>query len=294
MDDQSEVVTQTPSQTSTMNPDPAAATAVETNQETKTQEAPRKAVVYMISSISADSLLRIYAVLGRPAGGNVAVKISSGEPGGNHYLHPELIAQLVNEVKGTIIECNTAYNGGRSDTASHLRTMEDHGFTAIAPVDIMDAEGTISLPILGGRHLTEVPVGSHFLNYGFVVNLAHFRGHSVAGFGGVIKNMALGIASREGKFLIHTAGASSTSFWGGSQDDFLESMSEAAKGMADHMNGNMVYINVMKDLSVDCDCDSSPAPPTMGNIGILASLDPVAVDQACVDLGICRIGRAET
>jgi uncharacterized Fe-S center protein len=162
--------------------------------------------------------------------------------------------------------------------------MEDHGFNAIAPTDIMDAEGTMSLPIVGGTHLEEDIVGSHFANYDFVVNLAHFKGHMMGGFGGVIKNMSIGIASQEGKCLIHTAGASRTSPWGGDQDDFLESMAEAAKGVADYLGENILYINVMNNLSVDCDCDNSPAAPTMDDIGILASLDPVALDQACVDL----------
>ena len=162
--------------------------------------------------------------------------------------------------------------------------MQEHGFTAIAPVDIMDAEGTMSLPITGGKHLKEDVVGSHFANYDFVVNLAHFKGHAMGGFGGVIKNQSIGIASTAGKCLIHTAGASSTSPWGGEQDAFLESMAEAAKGVADHLGGNILYINVMNYLSVDCDCDSNPAAPTMQDIGILASLDPVALDQACVDL----------
>jgi len=248
------------------------------------QTRENSATVYMTASISADSLMKIYEALGRKANGNVAVKISSGEPGGNHFLSPDLIAPLVKEVNGAIVECNTAYGGGRADASSHLRVMEEHGFAAIAPVDIMDADGTMSIPIAGGKHLTEDVVGSHFANYDFVVNLAHFKGHAMGGFGGVIKNMSIGIASTAGKCLIHTAGASSTSPWGGEQDAFLESMAEAAKGVADHLGENILYINVMNYLSVDCDCDNSPAAPTMQDIGILASLDPVALDQACVDM----------
>ncbi len=242
------------------------------------------ATVYMTKNISSDGLMKIYAALDRKATGKVAVKLHSGEPGGHHFLTPDFIAPLVQEVNGTIVECNTAYGGRRDTTESHQQVMEDHGFTAIAPVDIMDADGTMSLPIVGGKHLTEDVVGSHFADYDFVINLAHFKGHAMGGLGGVIKNMSIGIASRQGKCLIHTAGASATSPWGGNQDDFLESMAEAAKGVADYLGGNILYINVMRDLSVDCDCDSHPAAPTMADIGILASLDPVALDQASVDL----------
>jgi len=242
------------------------------------------ATVYMTTAISADGLLKMYQTLGRAAKGKVAVKISSGEPGGHYFLSPDLIAPLVKEANGTIVECNTAYGGGRAATASHQRVMKEHGFTAIAPTDIMNADGTMNIPITGGKHLKEDVVGSHFANYDFVVNLAHFKGHAMGGFGGVIKNMSIGIASPEGKCLIHTAGASSTSPWGGDQDSFLESMAEAAKGVADYLGENILYINVMSNLSVDCDCDNSPAAPTMKDIGILASLDPVALDQAYVDL----------
>ena len=265
-------------------PKPTATTQPETHQETKTPESKNLATVYMTTGISAAGLLKIYQTLGRAATGKVAVKISSGEPGGHYFLSPDLIAPLVKEVNGTIVECNTAYGGGRADTASHQRVMKEHGFTGIAPVDIMNAEGTMSIPIVGGKNLKEDVIGSHFANYDFVVNLAHFKGHAMGGFGGVIKNMSIGIASPEGKCLIHTAGASSTSPWGGDQDRFLESMAEAAKGVADYLGENMLYINVMNNLSVDCDCDNSPAAPTMKDIGILASLDPVALDQACVDL----------
>jgi len=239
----------------------------------------------MTADISADGLMRVYEALGRRAEGHVAVKISSGEPGGHYFLPPDFIAPLVDEVHGTIVECNTAYGGRRMNTESHQRVMEEHGFTAIAPVDIMDADGTISLPIVGGKHLQEDVVGSHFANYDFVVNLAHFKGHAMGGFGGVIKNMSIGIASSMGKGLIHSAGTQTTGYGASTpQDDFLESMAEAAKGVADYLGDRIVYINVMNNLSVDCDCDNHPAEPTMNDIGILASLDPVALDQACVDL----------
>jgi len=266
----------------TETPEPTA--TERTAESTATAETQERVKVYRTADISADGLLRIYQALGRPADGRVAVKISSGEPGGHYFLSPEMIAPLVSAVNGTIVECNTAYGGARDTTASHLNVLDQHGFAAIAPVDVMDAAGTISLPVSGGVHLQEDVVGSHFADYDFLINLAHFKGHAMAGFGGVIKNMSIGIASREGKCLIHTAGRSTTSPWGGDQVDFLESMAEAAKGVADYLGEKVLYINVMNNLSVDCDCDDSPAAPTMEDIGILASLDPLAVDQACVDL----------
>ncbi|URZ05555.1 DUF362 domain-containing protein [Clostridium felsineum] len=243
------------------------------------------AVVYMTENITPEALMDIYEVLGKKAHGKVAVKISSGEPGGHNFLSPNLIAPLVESVAGTIVECNTAYGGGRANTDSHLKVLKEHGFTAIAPVDVMDADGSISIPVSKGKHLKEDMVGSHFDNYDFIINLAHFKGHAMGGFGGVLKNMSIGIASSRGKSLIHTAGKETTGFGLNTpQDDFLESMAEAAKAVADYKDGNIVYINVMNKLSVDCDCDSHPADPQMKDIGILASLDPVALDQACVDL----------
>lgn len=240
--------------------------------------------VYMYREISSENLVKIYEALGREAKGRVAVKISTGEPGGHNFLQPSLIKALVDSVGGTIVECNTAYGGGRSDTERHLQAAADHGFTAIARVDIMDAEGEAELPVVGGRHLTRDIVGRNFLNYDFTIILSHFKGHAMGGFGGAIKNMSIGIASSNGKRLIHSAGTSTTSWGSPAQDDFLESMAEAAKAAADHCGDNIIYISVANNLSVDCDCDSSPADPEMGDIGILASLDPVALDRACTDL----------
>lgn len=240
--------------------------------------------VYMFKAITPENLIKIYEVLGREAKGKVAVKLSTGEPGGHNFLQPSLIKNLVQKVNGTIVECNTAYGGGRSDTESHLKAAKDHGFTAIAPVDIMDAEDETELPVRGGKHLTRDIVGKNFLNYDFVIILSHFKGHAMGGFGGAIKNMSIGIASSNGKRLIHSAGESTTSWGSPEQDDFLESMAEAAKAVADHCGRNILYISVANNLSVDCDCDSSPADPQMGDIGILASLDPVALDRACTDL----------
>lgn len=244
--------------------------------------------VYMYKEISADNLVKIYKALGREAKGNVAVKLSTGEPGGHNFLQPELIKNLVQEVNGTIVECNTAYAGKRSSTEDHLKAAEDHGFTKIAKVVIMDAEGEASLPVTGGKHLKEDFVGKDYLNYDFTIILSHFKGHAMGGFGGAIKNMSIGIASSHGKAWIHSAGKTKNpdEMWGNlpEQDDFLESMAEAAKAVAEHCGNNILYISVANNLSVDCDCDSSPEDPKMGDIGILASLDPVALDRACTDL----------
>lgn len=241
--------------------------------------------VYMTKAITPEALVRLYEALGRKAEGKVAVKLSTGEPGGHNFLQPKLIADLVKRVDGTIVECNTAYGGGRADTASHLKAAADHGFTAIAKVDIMDAEGDVALPVPGGKHLKEDFVGSHYLNYDFTVVLSHFKGHAMGGFGGALKNISIGIASSEGKAWIHTAGKTKRDLWNNlpEQDDFLESMAEAAKAVTTHCGDKILYINVMNRLSVDCDCDSSPEEPRMADIGILASLDPVALDKACVD-----------
>lgn len=250
--------------------------AMDNNQE--------KPTVYMSTDISSDTLMKIYQALDKEASGNVAVKLSTGEPGGHNFLSADLIKELVQSVDGTIVECNTAYGGARAATATHLQAAEDHGFTAIAEVDIMDADGSLSIPVIGGEHLSENFVGAHLSDYDSIMVLSHFKGHAMGGFGGAIKNISIGIASSEGKSWIHSAGSSRTNPWGGDQDDFLESMAEAAKSVSDYTEGRMVYINVMNNLSVDCDCDSHPADPTMADIGILASTDPVALDQACVDL----------
>ncbi len=244
--------------------------------------------VYMFKEITPQNLVAVYEALGREATGKVAVKLSTGEPGGHNYLQPSLIKDLVQKVGGTIVECNTAYGGGRADTESHRKAAADHGFTAIAEVDIMDADGEAELPVKDGKHLSKDIVGSHYLDYDFTVILSHFKGHAMGGFGGAVKNMSIGIASSNGKAYIHTAGKVSdpAKLWQNlpEQDDFLESMAEAAKAVADHCGDRILYISVANNLSVDCDCDSNPADPQMGDIGILASLDPVALDRACTDL----------
>lgn len=240
--------------------------------------------VYMFKEISSDNLVKIYEALGREAKGKVAIKVSTGEPGGHNFLNPQLIKAFVQKVNGTIVECNTAYGGRRSSTSEHLKAAEEHGFTAIAPVVIMDAEGETELPLQGGKHLKHDIVGKAFLDYDFTVVLSHFKGHAMGGFGGAIKNISIGIASANGKRYIHSAGASTTSWGNPAQDDFLESMAEAAKAIIDYCGENILYISIANNLSVDCDCDSSPEDPKMGDIGILASLDPIALDRACTDL----------
>lgn len=249
-------------------------------QSDETEEVP---IVYMTTDITPDGLVNIYEALGVTIDSeHVAVKLSTGEHGSN-YLDPLLIKNLVQMLDATIVECNTAYGGNRANTAMHKQLAEDHGYTAIAAVDIMDEDGSMSLPIQDGLQLKENLVGSHFANYDYYVVLSHFKGHAMAGFGGAIKNISIGIGSSEGKNLIHTAGKGG-SMWSAPQDPFLESMADAGKSVSDYLNGNILYINVMNRLSVDCDCNGNPAKPDMHDIGILASLDPVAVDQACIDL----------
>lgn len=245
----------------------------------------KKSVVYMTKDISPKGLMAVYQKLNWSAKGKTAVKVSTGEPPASNYLDPDLIKDLVRYVNGTIVECNTAYGGDRSSTAMHRQVAKDHGFTKIAKVDIMDSAGSMTLPVEGGTHLKKNYVGKHFENYDSFLVLSHFKGHAMAGFGGAIKNISIGIASSKGKSYIHSGGTSTTGF-DGEQDAFLESMAEAGKAVSDSLgNGkNIVYVNVMNNLSVDCDCDGNPAKPKMKDIGILASTDPVALDQACVDL----------
>ena len=257
------------------------------NDKKAAEAAPAK--VYMTRDISPAGMKAVYEALGRKAEGKkVAVKLSTGEPGGNNFLQPALIGDLVKSVKGTIVECNTAYGGGRAKTEDHLKAAADHGFTAIAPVDIMDAEGEVRLPVEGGRHLKYDIVGSHFPEYDFVVVLSHFKGHAMGGFGGAIKNISIGIASSAGKAWIHSAGKTEDTekLWSSlpAQDDFLESMAEAAKSIAPPCGERIIYNSLMNNHKVDSDIDAQTEPPRMGDIGILASLDPVALDQACVDL----------
>ena len=242
-----------------------------------------KAQVYFTRDISAQGLIKIYDALGATLKGNVAVKISTGEPGGHNFLSPALIKPLVDRLQGTIFECNTAYEGKRFASRDHWQAIRDHGFAAIAPCDIMDEEGDIALPVNGGVRISQNYVGAHLRNYASMLMLSHFKGHAMGGFGGALKNMSIGVASSYGKAYIHGAG-DPAKIWTADHDMFLESMADADKSLMDFMGReNLAYINVANRLSVDCDCDSNPHEPEMADIGIFASLDPVAVDQACVD-----------
>ena len=256
--------------------------------DTETTQQPEAAqgtpVVYMTQEITPEGLMAVYQALQWEPQGRVAVKLSTGEPPASNYLRPELIAGLVQSLDGTIVECNTAYGGSRAETAMHYQVAEDHGFTAIADFQILDEEGSMTLPVQGGTRLSENYVGAAFDDYDSYLVLSHFKGHSMAGYGGAIKNISIGLGSSEGKAWVHSAGSSRTNPWGGDQDAFLESMAEAGKSVSDYLGDQIVYINVMNRLSVDCDCDGNPAEPDMHDIGILASTDPVALDQACIDL----------
>ena len=243
-------------------------------------------VVYFTSDISAEGLVKIYEALNWTPEGKTAVKISTGEPPASNYLRPELIGDLVKKVNGTIVECNTAYGGSRSSSAMHRQVAEDHGFTKIADFDLMDEEGEVEWPVTGGTRLDKSIVGSHAENYNDWVILSHFKGHAMAGFGGAIKNVGIGISSASGKVYVHTAGTKTKgSIWYSNQDAWLEALAEMVSGFSSHVGAeHVVYINVMNRLSVDCDCDGHPAEPDIHDIGILASTNPVALDQACVDL----------
>ena len=248
----------------------------------------KKSVVYFTKEITPSSLLRIYEALGKPLHGKIGVKISTGEMGGHNYLKPELIGELVDSLDGTIVECCTAYGGSRQEKAKHWETIKAHGFLPRFKVDLLDEFGEIDLPLEGGFHLSHDTVGEHFQDYDSFLLLSHFKGHMMGGFGGALKNMSIGFASTLGKLNIHSAGKSLDQEYVWShlppQDHFLESMADACKAIiASKKPENLAYINVANRLSVDCDCDSNPHEPEMGDLGIFASLDPVALDQACYD-----------
>lgn len=243
--------------------------------------------VYFTREISPESLVRIYHALGVNPEGRVAVKISTGEGGNNHYLKPTLIRNLVEEVNGTIVECCTAYGGTRQDPKKHWETIHQHGFDSIFAVDIMDEFEQIRIPVKDQRWIKYDIVGEHLAHYDWMINLAHFKGHQMGGFGGVLKNASIGVASTAGKAYIHSHGVSDVPevAWQNTlpQDAFLESMAAAAQAVHNYMGGKVIYINVMNNMSVDCDCNGQPESPQLMDMGILASLDPVALDQACVD-----------
>ncbi len=243
-----------------------------------------KPVVYFTDDISPEGLVAIYEALNWKPVGPVAVKLSTGEPPYSNYLRPELIADLVDLVDGTIVECNTAYGGQRAATAEHYQVAEDHGYTDIADFQILDEYGSVEIPVEGGTRLKGNLVGAHFPEYGSYIVLSHFKGHAMAGYGGAIKNASIGLASAMGKVRIHSGGTSDTHWHDELQLEFLESMAEAAKSVCDKLGDQVVFINVMNRISIDCDCDGHPEEPDIHDIGILASTDPVALDQACLDL----------
>ena len=240
-------------------------------------------VVYFTPIISSESLKSIFSNLNWNPVGHTAVKISTGEPPRSNYLRPELIKELIDTVDGTIVECNTAYDGFRHDTESHIDVIKKHGFNTVADVEILDAYSDIILPVRNGYNLTRNYVGAGIEFYDSMIVLSHFKGHTMAGFGGALKNISIGLASARGKCWIHSSGNSLTTI-DGNHIDFLESMVDAASSIIDYYRNNIVYINVLNNLSVDCDCDGHPAEPEMNDIGIAASFDPVALDQACIDL----------
>ncbi len=244
---------------------------------------PDTSIVYFTPDITSQNLVGIYKTLGKELPGKVAVKLHSGEPGGHNFLQPEFVKDLVDYVNGTIVECNTAYEGRRNTTEEHLKAIKEHGFDKIAEVDIMDSEGQIELPVPSGKQIKINYVGSHLKNYDSMLVLSHFKGHQMGGFGGALKNLSIGVASSYGKAYIHGAGEPEK-IWTCEQDKFLEAMADADKSVMDYFNGKITFINVMNNMSIDCDCNNNPAKPEIGDIGILASDDPVALDQACVDL----------
>ncbi len=243
----------------------------------------KHAKVYFIKDITPENMIRIYDTLDTPLPGKVAVKLHSGEVGNQNFIRPAFLKPIVEHVQGTIVESNTAYEGKRNTTKEHWETMKLHGWTDIAEVDIMDADGELSLDIPGGKRIQKNFVGSHMANYDSMLVLSHFKGHPMGGFGGALKNISIGIASSHGKAYIHGAGEPEK-IWTADHDSFLESMADASKSIVDYFAGKMVFINVMCNMSVDCDCCAVAEDPAIADIGILASLDPVALDQACLDL----------
>ena len=250
-----------------------------------------KSIVYFTKEITPESLIKIYEKLGVELKGKVGVKVSTGEDGSKGYLKADLIGPFVKKLNGTILECNTAYLGARNNKEDHMKVAEKHGFTSFADVDIMDGESEFKIPVKNGKHLKYDIIGENFKNYDSIVNLAHGKGHAMGGFGANLKNQSIGIASRNGKAYIHSCGQDENpdTAWGRSyeQIEFIESMAEAATAVADYIKDNnkqIVYITIMNALSVDCDCDAHQGDPVMGDLGIVASLDPVANDQAFIDM----------
>ena len=248
-----------------------------------------KSKVYFIKDITPENIIKAYEALGKKLPGKVAVKMHSGEAGNQNYLRPDFVKDVINHVNGTVVECNTAYEGARNSTEKHEKLIKDHEWDKYFPFDLMDAEGPdLELDIPNGKVLKKNYVGKNLANYDSMLVLSHFKGHAMGGYGGALKQLSIGCASSAGKTLIHTAGKTNdqTQLFNNlpDQDRFLEAMADAASSVVNHFHGNMAFINVMKNISVDCDCDGNASAPCMQDVGILASLDPVAVDQACLDL----------
>ena len=248
-----------------------------------------KSKVYFIKEITPENIIKAYNAVGKKLEGNVAVKMHSGEKGNKNYLRPEFVKDVINYVHGTVVECNTAYEGARNSTEKHLELIKEHEWEKYFPFDLLDREGPdMELDIPSGKVLKKNYVGKDLAKYDSLLVLSHFKGHAMGGYGGALKQLSIGCASSAGKTLIHTAGKETdqTKLWDNlpEQDKFLEAMADAASSVVDYFKGNAVYINVMKNISVDCDCDGNASAPCMQDIGILASLDPVAIDQACLDL----------
>lgn len=243
-----------------------------------------KSKVYFSKTITPEKVLELYKLINTPLSGKVAVKVHSGETGNQNFLRPDFWKPLIDHVGGTVVECNTAYEGTRNTTEKHVKTMKDHGWTDNFPVDIMDAEGPdLVLSIEKGKQIQKNYVGKNLANYDSMLVLSHFKGHPMGGYGGALKQLSIGAASSFGKAYIHGAGEPEK-IWTSDHDSFLESMADAALSVVDYFKGNLVYINVMKNMSVDCDCCAVAEDPCMKDIGILISLDPIAIDQACLDL----------
>ena len=247
-----------------------------------------KSTVYFIKDITPENVVKIYEKLGKELTGKVAVKVHSGEKGNQNYLHPEFMRSIVEHIHGTIVECNTAYEGARNTTEKHQQLIKDHGWTDYFPVDIMDAEADTTLEIPNGKVIKQNFVGQNLNNYDSMLVLSHFKGHPMGGYGGALKQLSIGVASSAGKAWIHSAGKTKdqNELWSNvaEQDQFLEAMADAASSVVAHFNGNMAFINIMCNMSVDCDCCAVAEDPCMQDIGILASLDPIAIDRACIDL----------
>ena len=242
--------------------------------------------VYFTKTVSPEAMLKMFEALTIELPGKVAVKVHSGEMGNQNFIRPAFLKLVLDKVQGTIVECNTAYPGSRFTSDVHWETMKQHEWTDYFPVDILDEDGEIELPVQGGNRLQSNIVGSHLDNYDSLLVLSHFKGHQMGGFGGALKNVAIGLASSRGKSLIHSGGDPEANWMAGEveQDHFLECMADANKSVLDHFNGQVAFVNAMMNISIDCDCNGAAAPPKIADIGILSSLDPVALDQACLDL----------